>query len=73
MFCTVTGVSICGEPSFRYDRGINIKRGGFRMDGNARFQEEVLAQLAGIIDRQVLHMVEAAVGSVLRNYEVAIK
>ena len=43
------------------------------MDGNARFQEEILAQLAGIIDRQVLQMVEAAVGSVLRNYEVARK
>ena len=43
------------------------------MDGNARFQEEILAQLAGIIDRQVLQMVEAAVGSVLRNYEVTRK
>ena len=40
------------------------------MDVNTRFQEEILAQLAGIIDRQVLQMVEAAVGSVLRNYEV---
>ena len=43
------------------------------MDENARFQEEILTQLAGIIDRQVLQMVEAAVGSVLRNYEVSRK
>ena len=43
------------------------------MDGNARFQEEILAQLVGIIDRQALQMVEAAVGSVLRNYEVVRK
>ena len=42
------------------------------MDGNARFQEEMLAQLAGIIDRQVLQMVEAAVGSVLRSYELPV-